>query len=73
MEEQSEEIFKGIEDEGRDEKTGALCRKEGDGNESTRQKEDRQAYDKMVGKSQRYREGTVRVGPCNMEVYVIKH
>ena len=32
-----------------DEKTGSLRRMEGDGNENTREKEERKTYEKMVG------------------------
>ena len=34
-----------------DEKRGALRRKDGNGNESTREEEERKAEDKMVGQS----------------------
>ena len=56
-----------------DEERGALRREEGDGSESTREKEERK-----VGQSEGWYQGEGTVGwrsvrPCDMEVYVIVH
>ena len=61
-----------------DEKRGALRRKEGDANETTRKKQERKAKVKMVGHSDGcyQRERTIGGGSvrqCYMEAYVIVH